>query len=98
LATIGVLSIVIVAAVARLYLDPLEKNQNEAVGHLSALLASILPLLGAWVGTIIAFYFARDNFDAATRNTSALLRQVGIHIPHVAPSGRVLSLVATIRW
>ncbi|MDD1783169.1 hypothetical protein LRP49_18540 [Enterovibrio sp. ZSDZ35] len=27
---------------------------------------SILPLVGAWVGTVLAFYFTRDSFQAAT--------------------------------
>lgn len=32
------------------------------------IMTGILPLLGAWVGAIIAFYFGRDNYDAAARN------------------------------
>ncbi|MDQ0000101.1 MULTISPECIES: hypothetical protein [Pseudarthrobacter] len=35
--------------------------------------ASILPLLGTWVGTVLAFYFARENMSAATENTARLL-------------------------
>jgi hypothetical protein len=34
--------------------------------------ASVLPLLGTWVGTVLAFYFARENFEAATESTLAL--------------------------
>jgi hypothetical protein len=33
--------------------------------------ASTLPLLGTWVGTVLAFYFARENLSAATESTSA---------------------------
>lgn len=36
-------------------------------------LASILPLLGTWVGTVLAFYFSKDNFESATRSTKELL-------------------------
>jgi hypothetical protein len=34
--------------------------------------SSVLPLLGTWVGTVLAFYFARENLEAATRSTLAL--------------------------
>lgn len=35
---------------------------------LDRIMTGILPLLGAWVGAIIAFYFGRENYDAAARN------------------------------
>jgi hypothetical protein len=34
--------------------------------------SSVLPLFGTWVGTVLAFYFARDNLRAATESTLAL--------------------------
>jgi hypothetical protein len=34
--------------------------------------SSVLPLLGTWVGTVLAFYFARENFQAATESTLRL--------------------------
>jgi hypothetical protein len=34
--------------------------------------SSVLPLLGTWVGTVLAFYFARENFEAATQSTLQL--------------------------
>src|SRR3954462_11715499 len=34
--------------------------------------SSVLPLLGTWVGTVLAFYFARENLKAATESTLAL--------------------------
>jgi hypothetical protein len=37
--------------------------------------SSVLPLLGTWVGTVLAFYFARENLAAATEST---LRLAGI--------------------
>jgi hypothetical protein len=35
--------------------------------------SAVLPLLGTWVGTVLAFYFARDNLQAATESTLALV-------------------------
>lgn len=34
--------------------------------------SSVLPLLGTWVGTVLAFYFARENFQQATESTLRL--------------------------
>jgi hypothetical protein len=44
---------------------------------------SVLPLLGTWVGTILAFYFARDNLAAATDSTIKLQNAVA---PTTEPS------------
>ena len=34
--------------------------------------SSVLPLFGTWVGTVLAFYFARENLQTATASTLAL--------------------------
>jgi len=39
---------------------------------------AVLPLFGAWVGTILAFYFGKENFEAATRSVTAIARSVGL--------------------
>jgi hypothetical protein len=36
------------------------------------LLSSILPLLGTWVGMVLAYYFAKENFESAARATEKL--------------------------
>jgi hypothetical protein len=38
----------------------------------SLVLNATLPLLGTWVGTVLAYYFARENFEAASRSTERL--------------------------
>jgi hypothetical protein len=42
---------------------------------------SVLPLLGTWVGTVLAFYFARENFEAATQSTIRLGRSLRPETP-----------------
>ena len=42
---------------------------------------SVLPLFGTWVGTILAFYFARENFAAATESTLRLTGQLTPETP-----------------
>jgi hypothetical protein len=68
--TLSVLSIGGVSYVAIAFADP------DGRAEMSRLVfGSLLPLLGTWVGTILAFYFARDNLQAATASTVELLRQ-----------------------
>jgi hypothetical protein len=38
--------------------------------------ASALPLLGTWVGTVLAFYFVRENLQAATESTLRLTERL----------------------
>ena len=77
------LSVAIVAATLAIYLSrywdrtpDTAFTADDAIGSLQSLLSTVLPLFGAWVGAVIAFYFARENLDAAAQNTRALLREI----------------------
>jgi hypothetical protein len=37
---------------------------------------SLLPLWGTWVGTIIAFYFGKENFEAAARSYNEMIKHL----------------------
>ncbi len=37
-------------------------------------LSAILPLVGAWLGTVLAYYFAKENFEAAANKTKELVQ------------------------
>ena len=39
-------------------------------------LTAVLPLFGTWVGTVLAYYFSKDNFEAATRSVSEMSRHL----------------------
>jgi CBS domain-containing protein len=41
---------------------------------LNSVLTAVLPLLGAWVGAIIAFYFGRENYEAAAQNVQRVIQ------------------------
>ncbi|MBN9021151.1 MAG: CBS domain-containing protein [Rhizobiales bacterium] len=75
---ISFLALVIIIAVAWIVLSGKQPDYraSEAVSVLQGVLASVLPLFGAWVGAVIAFYFAKENFDSAAANTRALLKEV----------------------
>ncbi|MBV7336890.1 hypothetical protein KFU94_53410 [Chloroflexi bacterium TSY] len=67
-AVIGIiiLSTTIIAAAS-------EGMSSDAAQHV---LNTVLPLFGTWVGTVLAYYFSRENFDAATASTQRLVRQL----------------------
>ena len=37
---------------------------------------AVIGLVGTWVGTILAFYFSKDNFEAANKATQDLVSQI----------------------
>lgn len=54
-------------------------------------LAAILPVIGTWIGTVLAFYFGKDNFETAGRAASALVSQL-------TPQQRLQSKAVTDVW
>jgi uncharacterized membrane protein len=40
------------------------------------IMATILPVVGAWVGAVLAYYFGKDNFQAATQSAKDLVQQL----------------------
>lgn len=63
---VSVLSIAVISGVAILAAGGDRGETSRLV------FSSVLPLLGTWVGTVLAFYFARENLQAATDSTLAL--------------------------
>lgn len=63
-------------------------SKDKDSGH-QLVLTSILPLVGTWVGTVLAFYFAKDNFESAAKSTresmglTDKLHQIGVADPGV---------------
>ncbi len=39
-------------------------------------LTAVLPLLGVWVGTVLAYYFSKENFEAASRSVREMAKQL----------------------
>jgi len=51
-------------------------DANNRLQTAQFVFGSILPLMASWVGTVMAFYFSKDNFQAATQSVSDLARTV----------------------
>lgn len=56
--------------------------------------AAVLPLFGTWVGTVLAFYFARENLQAATESTIRLTGRLEPRTPVrqvMIPKGQIVA-------
>jgi hypothetical protein len=47
---------------------------DKGLGLLNNLVAAVFPMIAAWIGAVIAYYFARENFEAATKGATDLLQ------------------------
>ena len=58
--------------IARESLDPKTPDFN----HIKELFGILLPVISTWMGTVLAFYFTKENYEAANRNVSAMVNQI----------------------
>lgn len=58
---------VLVLAIALAIIALVVKNDEDMAKWV---MAAVLPVMGTWVGTILAYYFAKENFEAASRNVA----------------------------
>ncbi len=65
-----------------------DEPDKERFVYVKDILTIILPLVGTWVGTVLAFYFSRENFVAAAKQTADLVRQL-------TPEQRLQSIAVT---
>jgi len=68
--TLGGLVAVTILGIVVIFLAHGARNKSDAA---QLVFGSLLPLLGTWVGTVLAFYFAKANFESAAKNTKDLL-------------------------
>ena len=40
------------------------------------ILSTVLPVIGTWVGTVLAYYFSKESLETATRSVTAIARQI----------------------
>lgn len=53
-----------------------ENTIRDGFTNIKDILGILLPVMSAWAGTVLAFYFTRENFESAARNTAALVKQL----------------------
>jgi len=84
---VTVIAVVAVATLAGLIIHN-SKDKVDAATSAQNVLSSVLPLLGTWVGTILAYYFSKENFEAATKSVTELAKQL-------TPQEKLRSALAT---
>lgn len=52
----------------------LAASGEEAVENSQYVFAALLPLFGTWIGTVLAYYFSKQNFEAASKATESLVK------------------------
>lgn len=51
-------------------------DPKENLETAKTVFSSILPVLATWVGTVLAFYFSRENFESANRNVREMVKKI----------------------
>jgi len=72
LVVIGIAGLILVLLI---YLAVSNAGDNKAETAKDVLNA-VLPLLASWVGTVLAYYYSRENLSAATRNATEMAQQL----------------------
>lgn len=54
--------------------QPTEEKVREFLMMAKDVLGMLLPVIGVWVGTVLAFYFGKENFETASRSITAAAR------------------------
>lgn len=68
--TITLFSILSITGTSIVYLQTSSDKDRAAERIFSA----TLPLYGTWIGTLLAYYFAKENFDSGAQNTKEIFR------------------------
>ncbi|PYJ66774.1 MAG: hypothetical protein DME76_16260, partial [Verrucomicrobia bacterium] len=75
-AILAIASLIIVVAGINAIRAPSPENNAQFFDTAKYVLDVLLPVIGAWVGTVLAFYFGQVNFEAASKSAANLVRQL----------------------
>ena len=87
---------VVVLSVTAIAVSP-AGQQLETVKYV---LSVVLPMLATWVGTVLAYYFSKENFSAASQSVTAMAARLsGIEkLKSIAIKERMRQLVSIKYW
>jgi hypothetical protein len=69
------LSTVAVLGIVAIFFSKNCNDPDKTFSNVKDILSILLPLIGAWVGTVLAYYFSKENFQAAADSTKKLFQQ-----------------------
>lgn len=67
---IVIISMIVIAVVGAIYIASSTDELRPQAAN--SFFTSVLPLFGTWVGTVLAYYFSKDNFESASKSLSTL--------------------------
>jgi hypothetical protein len=73
-AAIGITGILF--ATVTLWRSDDDDGRKEAFSILQYVFGALLPLWGTWIGTVLAYYFSRENFESANRSVQQLVDKI----------------------
>lgn len=79
------LAAITLLSIAAIFADP--KQAKE-------ILAMVLPVISAWVGTVLAFYFGKDNFESANIQAREMMAKLS---PKERESSLIISIMRQVR-
>lgn len=53
-----------------------EKKVDSAFKIIQYIFGALLPLWGTWIGTILAYYYSKENFESANRSVQQLVEKI----------------------
>jgi len=65
--TMWVLGAITALAIVAIFVAARIEDGNVLLDTIKLLLTALLPVMGSWVGTVLAYYYSKDAFETATR-------------------------------
>src|SRR5262245_49056290 len=75
IAILAIAGLIIVVAALSALNQPSPEKMEKFFDISKYVLGVLLPVIGAWVGTVLAFYFGQGSFEAASRSAANLVHQ-----------------------
>lgn len=69
------LAAIAVLGVAAIAFSAIFSKPEEVFNAVKDILTLLLPVIGAWVGTVLAYFFSKENFAAAAQSTKELFKE-----------------------
>lgn len=73
---LAIATLIIIVAGVNAIRTPEKEQRDQFFDVAKYVLGVLLPVIGAWVGTVLAFYFGQVNFEAASKSAANLVRQL----------------------
>jgi len=52
------------------------EGYEKAISTLQYVFGALLPLWGTWIGTVLAYYFTKENYDAANKSVQQMVDKI----------------------